>query len=61
MKTFINQDTDEPMTNQERKQKYPSGKCPLCNAQDWKAGYDPEENVYYIECGDCQTQFPEDE
>ncbi|GEM_PF-6066168 len=60
MRYFINQDTNEPMTVQEKRDKYPSGKCPLCNAYKWVAGYDPEENEYYIECQECQTKFPED-
>lgn len=59
MRYFIT-NSGEPMTNQQRQEKYPSGKCPLCNAQDWITVYDPEENEHFIECQECQTAFPED-
>ena len=57
MRYFTNNEGN-PMSNDERLQKYPSGKCPLCNAQDWYDYYDPEESESGMLCNSCDTQYP---
>lgn len=57
MRYFINNEGN-PMTNQERVQKYPSGKCPLCNHQEWETAYYPEEDETARVCQNCETLFP---
>ncbi len=60
MRYFTNNDGN-PMSNEERLQKYPSGKCPLCNAQQWYAYYDPEEDESGTLCENCDTHYPKTE
>ncbi len=64
MRAFINQDTNEPMTVYEARQKY--GKdgrliCPLCGAAHWAAGWDVEDRYYFLECQECHTYLVEEE
>lgn len=60
---FINQDTDQPMTNTERRQKYPSGACPLCGARSWHSAcrVDEDELLYLVVCDECDSSFISDD
>lgn len=65
---FINQDTNEPMTVSEARQKYSKPgeplQCPLCGDSNWHAGAFADEGeigFYYLRCGTCGTELVEDE
>ncbi len=46
------------LTNQQRLEKYPDGKCPLCGARNWNSFYDPELYQSIVECQECHEEFP---
>lgn len=59
MSFYINTKTNEPMTVEEKRDKYPVGHCPLCGETTWSAGADVDEGelTYFIECDSCHSQF----
>lgn len=57
---YLNPDTDEPMTVEEKNTKYSHGHCPLCGETTWSAGAQVDEGddpVYFIQCDSCESQF----
>lgn len=59
---YFIQNSGEPMTAQQRRDRFPDGKCALCLKNfGWIAGFDPEEKEYFVQCRNCETCYPEDD
>lgn len=56
MRSFY-KNNGEPMTNQERLEKHPDGKCPLCGNSSWRSYFDPETFESLIACYVCDSEF----
>lgn len=64
MKYFV-KNNGEPMTNEERLEQFPDGRCALCfstsippEEEKWTTVFFPDEELYVAQCNSCGTQYP---